>query len=194
LGSIPEAWLLARWITGRDLRQMGSGNVGVMNTALSVARWAGLLVFLTEIAKGLLSVIAPRLLSGSDKIISLCVIAVVIGTRWSIWLRFKGGRGNTAGMSAFLLISIPTLGIALVLWVLARLVLKRSFIATRVTILSLPLIFGVVTRSWWFVLTGLVLCAIYLGAQQPESDDHRIIQQYWSSFWSFITSPPRRGK
>jgi glycerol-3-phosphate acyltransferase PlsY len=59
LGSIPVAWLLARWLTGHDLRRMGSGNVGVMNSALSVARWAGLLVFLTEIAKGLLAVTLP---------------------------------------------------------------------------------------------------------------------------------------
>ena len=38
IGSIPVAWIVAKLVTGQDLRQMGSGNVGVMNTALSVAR------------------------------------------------------------------------------------------------------------------------------------------------------------
>ncbi len=41
LGSIPVAWLVARTVTGYDLRRVGSGNVGVLNTAISVARWAG---------------------------------------------------------------------------------------------------------------------------------------------------------
>jgi hypothetical protein len=33
---------------------------------------------------------------------------------------------------------------------------------------------------------------IYLNAQEPESDDHLLIQRRWSSFWEFLTSPPRR--
>ena len=48
IGSIPIAWFLTRLVTGKDLRQMGSGNVGVMNVAVSVHRWDGLLVFLGE--------------------------------------------------------------------------------------------------------------------------------------------------
>ena len=45
IGSIPVAWLMAKILTGEDLRQMGSGNVGVMNTMVSVSRWAGVTVF-----------------------------------------------------------------------------------------------------------------------------------------------------
>jgi glycerol-3-phosphate acyltransferase PlsY len=41
LGSIPIAWIVAKLVTGKDLRTLGSGNVGVMNVALSVTRWAG---------------------------------------------------------------------------------------------------------------------------------------------------------
>jgi acyl phosphate:glycerol-3-phosphate acyltransferase len=192
LGSIPVAWLLARWITGRDLRRMGSGNVGVMNTALSVARWVGLLVFMTEITKGLLAVTLPRMLGADQAMIGLAVLAAVIGTRWPIWLRFKGGRGNTTGMAALLLISYQSLLVMLAFWVLVRLIVKNSFTASRVTLLSLPLIILMVTHSWWFALIGLALCLIYLNAQKPDSDDHLIIQQHWSSFWDFLTSPPRR--
>ena len=194
LGSIPEAWLFARWITGRDLRQAGSGNVGVMNTAISVTRWAGLLVFLIEITKGILAVAIPHLLGASDLILCLSVVGVVIGIRWPIWLRFKGGRANTAGMAAFALISFPALLITLSIWVLARLLMNNSFNATRVTILSLPLSTGLVSHSWGLVLTVLVMSMIYLGAQQPESDDHQIIKQHWTSFWRFLTSPPRKIK
>ncbi|MEJ2304686.1 MAG: glycerol-3-phosphate acyltransferase, partial [Anaerolineales bacterium] len=56
IGSIPTAWIVVKLVTGRDIRTLGSGNVGVMNTALSVTRWAGLLVFVGEAAKGALAV------------------------------------------------------------------------------------------------------------------------------------------
>ena len=192
IGSIPVAWLLARWITGSDLRQLGSGNVGVMNTALSVTRWAGLLVFMAEISKGVLVISIARFLGATDLLTCVTIVAVVVGTRWPIWLKFKGGRGNSAGMAACFLISYQSLLVVLACWVLARLAVRRSFLATRLVLLSLPFIFWLVTHSWWFVLTGLALSLIYLSAQEEKSDDHLLIQEHWSSFWGFLTSPPRR--
>ena len=124
LGSIPVAWLLTKWATGRDLRQLGSGNVGVMNTALSAARWVGALVFLCEIGKGVLAVFIPRSVGEAEIITGLLVIAVVVGTRWPVWLGFKGGRGNTAGMAALLLISWQALASVLGIWVLTRAIAK----------------------------------------------------------------------
>ncbi len=41
LGSIPVAWLMAELAGRGDIRRLGSGNVGVMNVALNVSRWAG---------------------------------------------------------------------------------------------------------------------------------------------------------
>ena len=191
LGSIPVAWQLTKWVTGRDLRQLGSGNVGVMNTALSAARWVGVLVFLCEIGKGVLAVSIPRL-AGEDEITTgLLVIAVVVGTRWSVWLGFKGGRGNTAGMAALLLISWQALAFVLGIWVLARFLVSSSFKATRITLATLPFVTWAVTHSVWYTLMGLGLALIYLGAQQPETDDHQLIKERWPSFWAFLTGPKR---
>jgi glycerol-3-phosphate acyltransferase-like protein len=91
LGSIPIAWVVTKMVAGRDLRQLGSGIVGVMNTALSVHRWTGEIVFSAEIAKGALTVILARAFDGSQAAIGLTVLATIIGTRWSAWLGFRGG-------------------------------------------------------------------------------------------------------
>lgn len=191
VGSIPVAWLVARWATGRDLRQMGSGNVGVMNTALSVARWAGLVAFLGEIAKGVLAVFIPPLLGADQYMVGLAIVGAVIGTRWPVWLKFKGGRGNTTGLAACALISLPTLLLLLYCWSAARILFNKSFTATRITLLAMPVIFWLSSHAVWFALTGLALSLLYLHAQQPSSDDHTIIKRHWSSFWGFLTSPPR---
>src|SRR4030042_996601 len=105
IGSIPVAWIVARLVTGQDLRQMGSGNVGGMNVGISVARWAGVLVFLAEAAKALLAITLARSWVGGDAAIGLAVLATFAGTRWPIWLRGAGGRGNTVAATALFFIS-----------------------------------------------------------------------------------------
>lgn len=203
LGSIPLAWLVTRLVTGKDLRSLGSGNVGVMNAALSVTRWAGLLVFLGEAAKGALAVLLAtrvthcRLPAGGagafcDLAIGTTVLATVLGTRWMLWLRFAGGRGNTAGLAAMLLLSWQTLALGFALWGLVRLTSRSSFWATRVSLLAWPVLFGLLARSWIYLVFGLALSAVYLTTHQLVSDDHELIKQRWPSLWAFLTGPKRR--
>lgn len=192
LGSIPIAWIVTRLVTGRDLRSLGSGNVGVMNVALSVTRWAGLLVFLGEVSKGLLAVTLARASNGSELAIGVTVLATVVGTRWMVWLGFAGGRGNTAGLAAVLLLSWQTLALGFILWGLVRLVSRSSFWATRLSLLAWPAIFGLLTESWIYLVFGLALSAIYLTTHQLVSDDHELIKQRWPSLWAFLTGPRRR--
>jgi len=192
LGSIPVAWLIARLVTGQDLRDLGSGNVGVMNVAVSVARWAGLLAFLAEAAKGVLAVTLARALDGGEVAIGLVVLATVVGTRLSIWLHGAGGRGNTAGMAALLILSWLTLVIGMAIWLLARLLTRSSFVATRIFLVLLPFIVGLVTQSWWYLLFGAVLSLLYMSTHRPETDDHLLIKDRWPNLWAFLTGPRRK--
>jgi glycerol-3-phosphate acyltransferase PlsY len=192
LGSIPVAWLIAKLVTGGDLRQMGSGNVGVMNTAISVARWAGLLVFLAEAAKGALAVLLARWLDGSQLSVGLAALAAIVGTRWSIWLRGTGGRGNTAAAAALLLISWSALLCLLGVWLLTRLLTRSSFVAMRVMLALVPVALGLFTRSWWSALFGLAFSLLFVATHRTETDDHLLLKGRWSSLTGFLTMPRRK--
>jgi glycerol-3-phosphate acyltransferase PlsY len=192
LGSIPIAWIVARLVTGKDLRTLGSGNVGVMNVALSVTRWAGLIVFAGEAAKGLLAITLARSFDASEIGFGAVVLATVIGTRWMIWLGFAGGRGNTSGLAAMLLLSWETLAIGFAIWVVVRLIGRNSFWATRVSMLTWPFVFGLLTASSIYLIFGIALSAVYLTTHQTVSDDHSIIKQRWPSLWAFVIGPKRR--
>ena len=202
LGSIPIAWIVTKLITGKDLRTLGSGNVGVMNVALSATRWAGLLVFLGELFKGVLAVYMAvqlaacgRSLYGSIECqlaIGVTVLAAVIGTRWMVWLRFAGGRGNTVGLGAMLVLSWQTLVIGLSIWVLVRLLSKSSFWATRISLLTWPFVFGLLTGSIVFLVFGLALSGVYLTTHETVTDDHTILKERWPSLWAFVIGPKRR--
>ena len=192
IGSIPVAWIVAKLVTGQDLRQMGSGNVGVMNVGISVARWAGVLVFLAEISKAVLAITLARSWVGGDAAIGVAVLATYAGTRWPIWLGGAGGRGNTIAATALFIISWPAaLGVGL-LWLLLRLLTGSSFIATRVNLVAGPIVIGLLTRSWWFVLLGAVFCLLFTTAHQRKTDDHLIIKKRWAGLRSFLTMPRRK--
>ncbi|MSP14051.1 MAG: glycerol-3-phosphate acyltransferase [Chloroflexi bacterium] len=192
IGSIPVAWIIARLVTGGDLRQMGSGNVGVMNTALSVARWAGLLAFLAEVAKGMGAVWLARTVGGDDFTAALTLGAALVGTRWSIWLRGAGGRGNTLGVAGLLLISWLSLVASLALWLLVRRLTHSNFTATRVTMIVWPLLAGLVMQVWWPLPCGAVFSLLFLSTHRKETDDHLILKSQWSGVRAFLRAPPRK--
>lgn len=192
IGSVPVAWIITKLVKGEDLRQLGSGNIGVMNVGLSVARWAGVLVFLSEAIKGIIAVHLARELAGDQLSICLTVLATVAGTRWPVWLRFKGGRGNTTGGSAILILSWHSVIVGALIWIIARMVTKGSFYATRITLIGWPVAFGVMTQSIWYGIFGALLSLMYLITHDTGTDDHMIIKERWPSLWAFLTGPKRR--
>lgn len=191
LGSIPVAWLLTKIATGRDLRELGSGNVGVLNTALSVHRWAAALVFFLEALKGALAVLVPRYLGANEFVIGCTVIAAFVGTRWSIWLGWKGGRGNTLGAAALAVYSPPSLVVIVVIYLAVRFLTRSTFLAMRVALLFLPVVMGLVTRTWMSVLFGGIFALIFLTTHQPETDDHLLLKEKFPTLWAFLTAPRR---
>jgi glycerol-3-phosphate acyltransferase PlsY len=105
LGSIPFGQLISRRTTGTDLRQVGSGKTGMTNVLRTAGKKAAALSLVLDIAKGALSVIIAGLifvnyLKGAGDLSwmipsaqSLAALAAIAGHSWSIFLRFKGGRG-----------------------------------------------------------------------------------------------------
>ncbi len=112
LGSIPFGLVLVRVFRGVDVRTTGSGNIGSANVA-RVAPGLGLLTLFFDSAKGLAAVLVGRAialhrLSGTvdlryvAMITGLSALMAVIGHVFSVWLKFKGGKGVATAMGAFL--------------------------------------------------------------------------------------------
>ncbi|MBI2832337.1 MAG: glycerol-3-phosphate acyltransferase [Chloroflexi bacterium] len=103
-GSVPAAYLAARWLKGMDLRKYGTGNIGASNlVAATSKRWA-VPVIVFDLVKGAGMVWAGWLLDFTLAQQAAVGVAAIAGHNWSVFLRFSSGRGI-----------ITTLGIALVL-------------------------------------------------------------------------------
>lgn len=121
VGSLPTAYILTKILTGKDIRQLGDGNVGAKNTFESVGKLAGFTVSLVDISKGFLVVTGVKSLAMSEGVILLAGACVVLGHDFSIFLRFQGGQGMaaTAGVFGGLFPIVTLLAVATFFLVLA---------------------------------------------------------------------------
>jgi glycerol-3-phosphate acyltransferase PlsY len=105
VGSVPLAYLMGRWIKHFDIRQVGSKNMGTMNTFYQVGFLPGLLVMAVDIGKGALAVAIARELGAPQTVELLAGGVAVIGHVLPVWLKFKGGKGGATciGVLAFLM-------------------------------------------------------------------------------------------
>lgn len=163
LGSIPSAYLVTRRLTGRDIRQMGGGNMGGLNTFREVGVGAGAAVVLMDLAKGALAVsVAYYLLIQNAQWVILTGFAAVIGHNWPIWLDFKGGKGLGPAFGAMLFL-LPVYGLPQHLLILALLVFiplavtRNIALATGIALFSLPFLVWYGSHSEFATLISVLL-------------------------------------
>ncbi len=102
IGSVPFSFLIARAFGVRDVRRVGSGNVGATNVLRSAGKAAGLLAFLLDAAKGTAATVLAVQLGPADAALpAVAAVAVVVGHMYPVWLRFQGGKGVATGLGAF---------------------------------------------------------------------------------------------
>ncbi len=103
LGGLPFGYWFVRLTSGRDIRTMGSGNIGATNVQRSMGTKAGVVVLLLDILKGFLAIwIAALSTHGNTTALALAVGAVMLGHCYPIFLRFKGGKAVACFVGAFL--------------------------------------------------------------------------------------------
>ena len=116
LGSIPTGLLLAK-AAGVDIRTTGSGNIGATNVYRSLGRNIGVLTLVGDSLKGLIPVLVARQLGMGDSLIAAIGCAAFLGHVYTIFLRFKGGKGVATALGVFLGVSPLSIGIALIIFI-----------------------------------------------------------------------------
>ena len=101
LGSIPSAYLVARFAAGVDIRQVGNGNMGAKNTFASLGWLPGLMVVVADMGKGALAVAMARHFQLPENVLLLAGVCVVLGHDLPLFLRFRGGQGMATMTGVF---------------------------------------------------------------------------------------------
>lgn len=132
LGSIPFGVLLAKF-QRVDLRQHGSGNIGTTNVLRTLGKTAGILTLIGDCGKGYLAVWVAGKVLEAQWAVAVAALAVFLGHVFSVFLKFKGGKGIATGLGVFLYLmpwaGLAAIGIFAVALVITRYVSLSSLLA-----------------------------------------------------------------
>ena len=140
IGAIPTSYLLSRLFAGIDLRQHGSGNLGATNLYRVLGWKYAIPAAVVDIAKGFLPVVllAPRV-SDSQLFALACGVAAIIGHVFSVFVRFKGGKGVATAAGVMLGLAPLALAVSAAVWVVLVRLTGYVSLASIVAAALLPL-------------------------------------------------------
>lgn len=102
LGGLPFGYWFIRLTSGKDIRTMGSGNIGATNVQRTAGMKAGLAVLILDILKGFVAVwIAVQLTNGDPLALAVSAFAVMLGHCYPVFLRFQGGKAVACFIGVF---------------------------------------------------------------------------------------------
>lgn len=162
VGSIPFAYIFVRYVTGRDVRNEGSGNVGATNALRSAGWKVGVSVTVLDIAKGSLAVWAMLLFNPESAWLAASMLAVVCGHCFPPWLLFQGGKGVATGFGAFLVIAPLSALAALGVWLVMLAAFRWVSLASMTATASFPVLLRIVDHPDWITLLSVAGAAILI--------------------------------
>lgn len=141
-GSFPSAYIIVKIFYKKDIREVGSGNVGTVNTLRAgKSKWLALLVLVFDMLKGAIpSYYFTQVMPSNNLFLVVLVSGVLLGHVFPVWLKFNGGRGLAVVAGSLLIIHPILVGIWSALWIIFYMSIRKHIIASMVATFSLPII------------------------------------------------------
>lgn len=169
IGAIPVGFLVGRAFGIGDIRRHGSGNIGATNVLRTAGRLPAILTLAGDIAKGAAAVLLGTALAGGDpRAAAASAVAAIVGNCWSVFLRFRGGKGGATGLGAFLaLVPWAVLPAALV-WLVVTATFRYVSLATVTASACVPLGALALGYPWPSVLACVFGAAIVIARHRDN--------------------------
>ena len=137
LGSIPFGFLLTKIFLKKDIRDIGSGNIGATNVLRSGNKVIGFATLILDISKAILPVIFVKL--NYPNLIYIASLCAFLGHLFPIWLKFKGGKGVATYVGILFSINFLFGIIFSFVWIITYFISKYSSLSSILGSLSVPI-------------------------------------------------------
>ena len=145
LGSIPFGYLLTKFFLKKDIRNVGSGNIGANNALRSGNKFIGYLTLVFDIGKAVIPVLFVKI--NYPELIFLSSLCAFLGHVFPLWLKFKGGKGVATYLGILFVINISYGIIFITIWLFIYFLSKYSSLSSILATLSIP-IFLVISKNF----------------------------------------------
>ena len=162
LGSISSAIVVSKLMRLPDPRSSGSGNPGATNVLRVGGKRAGAITLVGDLLKGLIPVVAARMLGFSEGVVALTALAAFLGHLFPIYFGFKGGKGVATGLGVLLGLAPALAGIVLGIWLLILALFRYSSLAA-ITAILLGLIYawGEIPADYYSIYVIITLAILW---------------------------------
>jgi glycerol-3-phosphate acyltransferase PlsY len=167
LGSIPFGYLIAK-IWNIDIRRYGSGNIGATNVFRVLGVYPGSAVFVLDLLKGTLAIYLARLVTSNPWLIVLAGLAAVAGHMFSVFLKFKGGRGAATGLGILLGIAPDIFILAAAVAALLMFLTRYVSVASMITPLLITAAFYLLKRPLPYAAASGVIAVLIIIRHLPN--------------------------
>ena len=137
LGSIPFGLILTKIFLKKDIREVGSGNIGTTNVLRTGNKFLALTTLLLDLLKGFVSVFITLLYF--ESLTSYSALICFIGHIYPVWLKFKGGKGVATYLGVILALSYKFFIIFCACWVILALLFRFASLSSMTSSLAVLL-------------------------------------------------------
>ena len=150
MGSVPFGLILTKIFLKKDIREIGSGNIGATNALRSGNKLIGYSTLILDIAKAIIPVIYVKI--NYPDLIYIASLCAFLGHVFPIWLKFKGGKGVATYVGILFSINIILGLIFVASWAFIFLLFRYSSLSSIIGSLSVPI---------YILITGQINNAIF---------------------------------
>ena len=157
-GSIPFGLILTKMFLKKDIRNIGSGNIGATNVIRSGNKYLGYLTLILDIMKAVIPVLYFK--NNSPELIYISALSVFIGHVYPIWLKFSGGKGVATYLGILFVLNYKFACIFIFIWGLSILTTKiasLSSLLSTAAILIYVAISNIETSIYYYLITTTLI-------------------------------------
>ena len=137
LGSIPFGFILTKIFLKKDIREIGSGNIGATNVLRSGSKSIGYLTLTLDVLKAVIPVLYIKF--NYPDLIFISSLSVFIGHVFPIWLKFKGGKGVATYLGVLFSLNIYFGIVFTTSWLIVFFISKYSSLGSILSSLTIPI-------------------------------------------------------
>lgn len=197
-GAIPFGWIAVKLRTGKDVRTMGSGNIGATNVARSIGLFWFVPVFALDFLKGFAPVFwlapwvaatwkCPACPHPEVALMAACAFSAMAGHMWPVWLRFRGGKGVATVGGVLFALNWQAALVGMGVWTLFLLAFRYVSLASVAAAAAVPvahhLTYRTLVPAERWILTGFLALAGAIVIVRHRSNLARIRKGSETKVW-----------
>lgn len=173
LGSITGAYYIVKWFTGKDIRKIGSGNVGATNAGRVAGKKGFLLTIVIDAGKVILALSFTSILTDGEGYLIISAILIMIGHLFPIQLGFHGGKGVVAYLASALFLCPLSIGVFAIMMGGLYIIIRRYTFSGFLSMGTIPITAYVIEGSFT-ISAGLGALFITVLLFQNRSFHHSV--------------------